>query len=169
MQHLYWRNTKESIKNEYELPPLIEDLVLLNFTPVEAFIYRDCRNNYDIGMSPPPFLLSPLSSRLVSSPLPPSLLLFSHTCRGTNSRVQQRSPHERSVLGALPERSLHSYSHSFYHQHYGARQAHRTCQGKERRGRGREERGERREEREGGEEESGEGRGAEEGCERSKN
>eukprot|EP00026_Physarum_polycephalum_P000926 Phypoly_transcript_00927.p1 GENE.Phypoly_transcript_00927~~Phypoly_transcript_00927.p1 ORF type:complete len:463 (-),score=52.44 Phypoly_transcript_00927:1029-2417(-) len=48
MQHLFWRNTKETIKNEYELPPLIEDLVLLDFTPVESFIYRDCVNNYDI-------------------------------------------------------------------------------------------------------------------------
>jgi hypothetical protein len=41
LNNLYWRNTKENVKNEYELPPLIEDLVLLNFTPIESVLYTD--------------------------------------------------------------------------------------------------------------------------------
>eukprot|EP00026_Physarum_polycephalum_P006091 Phypoly_transcript_06132.p1 GENE.Phypoly_transcript_06132~~Phypoly_transcript_06132.p1 ORF type:complete len:588 (+),score=154.11 Phypoly_transcript_06132:77-1765(+) len=44
MNNLYWRNTKESIKNEYTIPPLVEDLVLLEFTQIEQLLYQDCAN-----------------------------------------------------------------------------------------------------------------------------
>lgn len=51
MENLMWRNTKESIKNECEIPPLVEDLVLLDFTPIEALLYKDCQNNLASGYS----------------------------------------------------------------------------------------------------------------------
>jgi len=41
-QNLYWRNTKESIKDQYQLPTLTEDLVLLNLTDFEKTLYADC-------------------------------------------------------------------------------------------------------------------------------
>lgn len=46
MNNLYWRNTKESVKNEYEIPPVVEDLKLLNFTPIEKILYSDCAYNF---------------------------------------------------------------------------------------------------------------------------
>ena len=98
MQHLYWRNTKESIKNEYELPPLIEDLVLLNFTPLEAFIYRDCRNNYDIGMHPPP---SPPLLHLLSSPPRSSPSLSPHPLAAEQTQVCSSAARTSTVYSAL--------------------------------------------------------------------
>jgi len=41
--NLYWRNTKESIKSEYEVPPFVEEVILLDFHPVEAILYEDAR------------------------------------------------------------------------------------------------------------------------------
>lgn len=41
MNNLYWRNTKESVKDEYVVPGVVEDLVLLNFTDVEKAMYFD--------------------------------------------------------------------------------------------------------------------------------
>lgn len=32
VNNLYWKNTKESVKDEYEVPPLVEDLQLVDFT-----------------------------------------------------------------------------------------------------------------------------------------
>jgi hypothetical protein len=50
LNNLFWRNTKESVKNEYELPPVIEDLVLLDYTHIEKALYSDFKNNADISM-----------------------------------------------------------------------------------------------------------------------
>lgn len=37
MSNLYWRNTKESVKDEYTIPDYIEDLILLDFTGLSLF------------------------------------------------------------------------------------------------------------------------------------
>lgn len=34
--NLFWRNTKDSVKDEYNIPPLVEDLVLLDFTGTDT-------------------------------------------------------------------------------------------------------------------------------------
>ena len=39
--NLYWRNTKESVKDEYTVPEVVEDLVLLDFTEVEKVLYEE--------------------------------------------------------------------------------------------------------------------------------
>jgi hypothetical protein len=40
MDYLYWKNTKESVRDEYKIPPLVEDLNLLDFTGIFIiFIY----------------------------------------------------------------------------------------------------------------------------------
>lgn len=54
LNNLYWRNTKESVKNEYELPPVVEDLVLLDYTPIEAVLYKDFSVYASNGTPPPP-------------------------------------------------------------------------------------------------------------------
>lgn len=41
--NFYMRNTKESIKDEYQIPNCEEELVLLDFHPVEAAIYAEER------------------------------------------------------------------------------------------------------------------------------
>ncbi len=38
--NLVWRNTKESVKGEYEVPSLVEDLVLLELNPAERLLYE---------------------------------------------------------------------------------------------------------------------------------
>ena len=50
LDHLFWRNTKASVANEYELPSFIEDLVLLNFTPIESVIYQECIRKFGSGI-----------------------------------------------------------------------------------------------------------------------
>jgi hypothetical protein len=50
MNNLYWRNTKESIKNEYELPPLVDDVVFLELTPIELALYNDCVTCFPEGI-----------------------------------------------------------------------------------------------------------------------
>jgi hypothetical protein len=45
---LYWRNTKESIKDQYQLPTLTEDLVLLDLTDFEKALYADCEGKQGI-------------------------------------------------------------------------------------------------------------------------
>lgn len=41
LNNLYWRNTRESIKNEYEIPPVVQDLVLLDLDPIERAAYKN--------------------------------------------------------------------------------------------------------------------------------
>ena len=36
----FWRNTKDSIKNEYDIPPVRDDLELVSLTPLEQFMYE---------------------------------------------------------------------------------------------------------------------------------
>jgi SNF2 family DNA or RNA helicase len=64
VDNLFWRNTKESIKQEYKMVDTKQEVVLLEFTPIEAAIYEDlkfaaskanaprefcCKLNYDWG------------------------------------------------------------------------------------------------------------------------
>jgi SNF2 family DNA or RNA helicase len=42
---LFRRNTKESIKTEYQIPPIIEKLKILDFTPTERVMYDAYLNN----------------------------------------------------------------------------------------------------------------------------
>ena len=51
VSNLYWRNTKDSVKGEYQIPPLVEDLILLDFSGTSLL---------HLLLSPPP--LSPLPS-----------------------------------------------------------------------------------------------------------
>lgn len=37
------------MKNEYELPPVVEDLVLLDYTPIEAILYKDYSEYAEMG------------------------------------------------------------------------------------------------------------------------
>eukprot|EP00029_Vermamoeba_vermiformis_P013986 TRINITY_DN896_c0_g2_i1.p1 TRINITY_DN896_c0_g2~~TRINITY_DN896_c0_g2_i1.p1 ORF type:complete len:954 (-),score=215.31 TRINITY_DN896_c0_g2_i1:65-2926(-) len=41
VDNLLWRNTKESIKQEYKMVDTKQEVVLLEFTPIEAAIYED--------------------------------------------------------------------------------------------------------------------------------
>jgi hypothetical protein len=46
LNNFYWRNTKESVKNdEYNLPPYTEDVQLCDFNEVEKSLYDDCLDN----------------------------------------------------------------------------------------------------------------------------
>lgn len=38
--NLVWRNTKSSVQQEFSIPPLVDDLILLNFSPIESIIYK---------------------------------------------------------------------------------------------------------------------------------
>ena len=38
VNNLCWRNTKESIKNEYEIPPVVDDTVVCTLSPIEATV-----------------------------------------------------------------------------------------------------------------------------------
>ena len=41
MNNLFWRNTKASVKDEYQIPAVVEDLVLLDLTDVEMALYKN--------------------------------------------------------------------------------------------------------------------------------
>eukprot|EP00026_Physarum_polycephalum_P001180 Phypoly_transcript_01181.p1 GENE.Phypoly_transcript_01181~~Phypoly_transcript_01181.p1 ORF type:complete len:926 (+),score=269.55 Phypoly_transcript_01181:822-3599(+) len=45
VENLYWRNTKESIKDEFEIPDTVEDVVLLDFTDVERAFYNEAQTD----------------------------------------------------------------------------------------------------------------------------
>lgn len=43
LNNFYWRNTKESVgKDEYNLPPYVEDIIIHPFTEIEKCLYDDC-------------------------------------------------------------------------------------------------------------------------------
>lgn len=41
LREFYWRHTKETVKDEYKIPKIVEELVLLEFDEIEAAIYAD--------------------------------------------------------------------------------------------------------------------------------
>lgn len=41
VSNLFWRNTKESAKDEYKVPDLVEDVILLDLTDIERALYED--------------------------------------------------------------------------------------------------------------------------------
>jgi DNA repair protein RAD5 len=46
LNNFYWRNTKESVgKDEYNLPPYVEDIVIHDFAQIERCLYDDCLDN----------------------------------------------------------------------------------------------------------------------------
>jgi len=38
--NLFWRNTKDSVKDECTIPGVVEDLILINFSGVERALYK---------------------------------------------------------------------------------------------------------------------------------
>jgi hypothetical protein len=43
VKNLYWRNTKESVSQEYVVPDTIETVLLLDLHPVEFLLYTDAQ------------------------------------------------------------------------------------------------------------------------------
>lgn len=41
MNNLYWRTTKDAVKDEFTVPPVVEDVVLLDFSDTEKALYQD--------------------------------------------------------------------------------------------------------------------------------
>lgn len=39
IDNFYWRITKESVKDEHNIPPVVEDLVLLDFTGIFCLLF----------------------------------------------------------------------------------------------------------------------------------
>jgi hypothetical protein len=60
LSNFYWRNTKGSIPQEdYEIPPFKNQLVLLDFQPIEKALYDDCLEDEAVCT---PFDVLPFSS-----------------------------------------------------------------------------------------------------------
>ena len=47
-RNLIWRNTKESIASEYTVPDYIEEVVYVDFSPIEALLHK--RKNTHISV-----------------------------------------------------------------------------------------------------------------------
>lgn len=44
MNNLFWRQTKQSVKDEYQIPPVLEDLILLDLTDIEKASHTHARD-----------------------------------------------------------------------------------------------------------------------------
>lgn len=49
INNLYWRNTRESVTTEFSVPTFSEEVVVLDFHPVEAALYNDAKIRGDEG------------------------------------------------------------------------------------------------------------------------
>jgi hypothetical protein len=47
VDNLFWRNTKESVKGEMKVPPIVEELILMEFSEVERAMYRDAQGDLE--------------------------------------------------------------------------------------------------------------------------
>ena len=59
MNNLFWRNTKASVKDEYQIPAVVEDLVLLDLTDIEMALYKNAGTKDGMFYLSPRFKILP--------------------------------------------------------------------------------------------------------------